>query len=99
MSIWQTEGSSDITNKVLLETFAREFIKQLNLWAERGFDYIYNQWKIRLQNLNAQIELQTSKQEYAGIAKGVTTAGDLILEREDNDLITITIDEYMGTGK
>lgn len=99
MSIRQAEGITDLTNKDLLEAFAREFIKQLNNWADRGFAYIYNQWKIRLQNIGEQIELQTSSGCHHGRIKGVDAHGNIQLETTDGDVIKITIDDYMEFDK
>ena len=98
MSIKQSEGTTDLTNKDLLEAFAREFIKQLNNWADRGFDYIYKQWKVRLQNIDTQVEIQSSKGIHCGIIKGVDAEGNIQLKTTD-DVTKITISDYMELGQ
>jgi len=95
LCIQQTEGANDVTNNVLLEAFAREFIKQLNLWDERGFEYIHRQWKFRWQDSNSSIEVQTAKQNYSGITQDVNTDGSLSISSEDSNINTVSINEYM----
>ncbi len=47
MSVREAEGNSDITTAVLLDTWARQFISEINNWDERGFDHTLTQWKTR----------------------------------------------------
>ena len=77
ISIREGEGSTDLNNKTLLESFAREFIKQINYWSDRGYQYILNQWRIRLQNISQAIDLDCSDKKISGIVKGIDESGNI----------------------
>ena len=94
MSIRESQGTTQLNNQVLLESFSREFIKQINNWSERGFDYIFDQWHIRLGRLDELIELDYPGKRYTGYVKNITPMGDLEIAIDDNHL-NLTIQNYM----
>ncbi len=98
ISIHQAEGNKTLTTQMLLESYAREFIKQINNWAERGFDYIFKQWQVRLQSDDNRVELNTRKKVYSGIVKAVTPSAELRLETDDGKVTTISLSDYMELG-
>ena len=95
ISLHQAEGNKTLTSRMLLESYSREFIKQINNWAERGFEYILKQWQVRLQNSNDQIELKTKENTYSGRLKAVNENADLQLETDDGQQINISLHDYM----
>ena len=77
ISIREVEGSTDLNNKILLESFAREFIKQINNWAQRGYKYIFDQWRIRLQHFDQVIALKQGTETITGTVKNVDGFGNI----------------------
>lgn len=77
ISIREAEGLTDLNSKLLLESFAREFIKQINFWSDRGFQYVLEQWRIRLQNTRQPIVLDCVDKTIRGIAKDIDQAGNI----------------------
>lgn len=77
ISIREAEGSTDLNNKVLLESFAREFIKQINNWSHRGYKYILDQWRIRLQNIDQGLVLQHGTETITGTVKNLDGLGNI----------------------
>ena len=73
ISIREAEGSSQLNNRLLLESFAREFIKQINNWSDRGYKYILDQWRLRLQYTNQPIEFQRGGESVRGIVNAILT--------------------------
>ena len=92
MSIAEAEGSTSLTSAALLETYSREFITQINHWAERGFDYSLRQWKGRMQ-------FDMSPREYGqtvnGVLESVTDQGEALVKSVDGILQTVAIETHM----
>ena len=98
ISIRAAEGSTDLNNKLLLEAFAREFIKQINNWSERGYEYIFDQWRIRLQNIDQSIALQLGTEQITGKLKQVDKSGSIEVSN-NNQIRKISIQSYMGLSE
>ena len=77
MSIHEAEGGTELCVNLLLETWARQFITQINEWADRGFDYILAQWKMRADIAGCGVELLLDGQHIKGQCTGVTQSGCL----------------------
>ncbi len=96
MSIHEAEGTSDLTHAELLEAYSREFIKQINNWSERGFGYIYEQWRQRLQNVDQINQLHISDELIIKINNPtINQHGDIEFQSDNSDLNDLSIQEYM----
>ena len=95
ISIREAQGTTELNNKLLLEAFSREFIKQINNWSDRGYAYIYDQWRIRLQNLDQTVVLQQGNEFITGTLKYIDEFGNIEVSN-NNQLRKISIQSYMG---
>ena len=93
MSINEAEGRTELTPEQLLETYAREFISQINNWAERGFEHILNQWKGRM-SYPGDKQYRFANKSINGILESIADNGDgCILIGEER--INVSITQYM----
>ncbi len=90
MSIHEAEGGTSLTANQLLETWARQFVIQLNDWADRGFAHILSLWKLRAEYKGLNISLTDDNQPMVGVITDVTDRGDLVVEAPDGGKLTIT---------
>lgn len=96
MSIKEAEGQTDLTVEVLLETYARQFISQINNWSDRGSNYIVNQWKIRDDGTGKQKTLYLKDKRLVGLQQQIGPKGEMILEIDDGEGRVIPISEFIN---
>lgn len=77
ISIRDAQGSTDLDNRLLLESFAREFLKQINNWSHRGYQYIQDQWRVRLQNLDQSVVLHHGMETITGTVRQLDEYGNI----------------------
>lgn len=97
ISLHQAEGETRLDTATLLETWARQFMMQINDWSERGFEHILRLWKARADVLGASVNLQIGEALICGTVKDVNDHGELIIDRSSvvDDAI-VSAQEYMG---
>lgn len=95
ISIREIEGTTDLTNKRLLESFAREFIKQINNWSQRGYQYIFDQWRVRLQDTDQTITLVEDGQTIEAKITKLDELGNIEITNAGK-VRAISIQQYMG---
>jgi len=95
ISINEVEGETALSAAVLLETYAREFISQINNWSERGFDYTLNLWKARFDQIAKPVHLRIGDESIEGKVKAIDKDGGLTVATDDSSERKIPIEEYM----
>ena len=98
ISIREIEGTTDLTNKRLLESFAREFIKQINNWSQRGYQYIFDQWRMRLQDNDQTITLVEDGQKIKATVTKHDELGNIEITN-DEKVRMISLQQYMGLSE
>ena len=98
ISIREIEGTTDLNNKRLLESFAREFIKQINNWSQRGHQYVYDQWRMRL-DLTDQTLWHTDGTQARNLTEVKLDDVGNIEVTNDGKVETIRIGKYMGLSE
>lgn len=96
ISILEAEGSTDLTANTLLESWARQFVRMINLWSDKGFDPIFSLWQIRTEVCGRQVKLQINDSWIEGVAEAVTSSGDIVVNLSDGGQSTISSRAYMN---
>ncbi|NKB76787.1 MAG: hypothetical protein GKR96_06970 [Gammaproteobacteria bacterium] len=96
MSISDAEGGTELTASQLLESYAREFISQINKWDDRGFHYILKQWKGRMNGIEKHCNFRVGMEEYAGVCASIDDDGAVCFTEESGKAQCLSIEQYMG---
>jgi len=96
MSILEAEGSSDLSAVGLLETWAKQFITQINDWAERGFSHTLSAWRVRAEFIGEQVHIERQGKVIEGQYMSVTEAGEMELQGHDGLSSLISVEDYMA---
>jgi len=96
MSIREAEGQTELSVTTLLETYARQFIKQINNWSERGMEYIVKQWKIREDGNGKERTVHLVNEELTGKQQNITLNGEIELELYDGSMKLIPLGKYIN---
>ena len=95
ISIREVEGTTDLDSMVLLETYARQFITQINQWSERGMKLMGRQWISRAEGVGEQITIRLTDQEFTGTLEKFGDDGDITVKLPDNTRRTVELAEYV----
>ena len=99
MSISEAEGGTELTSQQLLETFARQFITQINFWSERGMPALVKLWKIRAEGVGEDLSIEFPDEKVSGIVSGFCDDGDIVLTTSKGTSRTVTLAEFAETNK
>ena len=80
---------------VLLETYARQFITQINQWSERGMKLMGRQWVSRAEGVGEHITIRLTDQEFTGTLEKFGDDGDITVKLPDNTRRTVSLAEYV----
>lgn len=96
ISILEAEGSTDLTANTLLESWARQFVRMINLWSDKGFGHIFSLWQVRSEIVGKQMKLQLDGATIEGVAKEVTSSGDIVVKLSNGGQTTVSSRAYMN---
>ncbi len=72
---------SPVSGVVMLETFARNFLSQINRWAEDGFADVSKPWRQRFDlHENELIRIKVDEGEFTGTIDGIELDGSLVMQ-------------------
>ncbi len=95
MSVREAEGNSDITRELLLETWARQFITEINNWDERGFDHILAFWKTRSEKKELSNILLLDGSEISGSQTGVYEDAACMIKMDTGESVDLSLPQYL----
>ncbi|MCW8883946.1 MAG: bifunctional biotin--[acetyl-CoA-carboxylase] ligase/biotin operon repressor BirA, partial [Motiliproteus sp.] len=77
-----SDGSGAVDRNRLLAAILNELVPALERFSEQGFAPFKESWMGLDGFANRRVRLQTSSQQFQGVAKGVDSSGALLLETE-----------------
>ena len=102
ISVVEAEGQTDLVDSILLESFARQFISQINLWSEPdGFGKITRMWLMRAENVGKTAALHLQDETITGTFEGLSSEGGLLLKPGDGPQTEVELSRlvsYAGSG-
>jgi len=96
MSILEAEGSSALTAADLLQTWAKQFITEINAWAERGFSHTLAAWRVRAEFASQEATTELQGRTIKGQYKSITDQGQMVVQGADGVTSILSVKEYMG---
>lgn len=97
MSIREAEGATELDSKLLLETYARQFITQINNWSEHGIGAMVKQLRNRADGLGQEKRIRLTNEQFTGILEEIGDSGEIIVRLANNTARTITLTDYLKT--
>jgi biotin-[acetyl-CoA-carboxylase] ligase BirA-like protein len=91
ISVKEAEGETELNSQLLLETYARQFITQINNWSERGNEVILKQWRPRIEGLGLKRTIKLATGEVTGILENINADGDATLKLIDNTTCKLSL--------
>ncbi len=95
ISIKEAEGDTDLNSRLLLETYARQFITRINHWSERGMEMILQQWRARIEGIGAEKVIRLADGEIVGIMEKINKNGGVIMKLIDHSLHTVSLADFI----
>lgn len=95
MSIHEAEGDTGLDVELLLESWARQFIAQINDWSDKGFEHTMKLWRSRINVDGALVNLQLGEELVSGSVSGINMQGDLEVAVGDDRIRRVSVREYM----
>ncbi len=95
MSVREAEGNSDTTAEVLLETWSRQFIAEINNWHERGFEYILSYWKTRSERKQLENVILLDGSSVSGDQQHIYEDGACSILQESGESTDLSIPQYL----
>jgi BirA family biotin operon repressor/biotin-[acetyl-CoA-carboxylase] ligase len=95
ISVQEVEGTTELDSTVLLESYARQFITQINHWSERGIKFTGKQWISRAEGVGEQITIRLTDREITGTLEDFGENGDITITLPDNTRRTVSLAEYI----
>ena len=93
------ESGMQISRAVLLERVLAHFEKNYNIFTEKlDLSALMEAYDARLLNLNAEVRVLDPKGEYTGIARGINPAGELLVEKENGEVVPVYAGEVSVRG-
>lgn len=83
------ESGKEVNRAKLVANIFAEFEQLYELYLQKGFKEIKELWEKKAVNIGKSIVAKTLKGEIAGVAKGITDEGILLLEDENGRLYKI----------
>jgi len=95
MSVREAEGNSDTTVELMLETWSRQFIAEINNWHERGFEHILAYWKARSERKELEEVTLLDGSKISGSQQHIYDDGACSLIQESGDSIDLSLPQYL----
>ena len=91
ISIYESEGTCDLTNIDLLEGWSKQFISVINTWSEKGFPHILALWKLRAEYIKVITEDEVDRH-----ATAILDNGDLSLITLQDQKKIVSLNEWIS---
>ncbi len=88
------ETGQNIDMYEFLQQFLDEFSNYYSEFLKSGFEYICDEYVKRNCFFNKELNVQVLNDKLSGVAKGLTSSGELILQTENKDLV-LTIGDIL----
>ena len=95
-SIHDSGDCKEVTVIEVLERFTRHLLRDLNRWADDGFQPVGKAWALRARDIGETRQLDFAGSHYKGTVKGVGENGELVLECDDDQIVTVSVAEYFS---
>ena len=93
------ELGMQISRAALLERVLAHFEKNYDIFTKTlDLSALMEAYDARLLNLNAEVRILDPKGEYTGIARGINPAGELLVEKENGDVVPVYAGEVSVRG-
>ena len=93
------ESGMQISRAALLERVLAHFEKNYNIFTQSlDLSALMEAYDARLLNLNAEVRVLDPKGEYTGIARGLNPAGELLVEKENGEVVPVYAGEVSVRG-
>lgn len=93
------ESGMQISRAALLERVLAHFEKNYNIFTGKlDLSALMKAYDARLLNLNAEVRVLDPKGEYTGIARGINPAGELLVEKENGEVVPVYAGEVSVRG-
>lgn len=93
------ESGMQISRAALLERVLAHFEKNYDTFVSTlDLTLLKETYEKRLLNLNAEVKVLDPKGEYEGIARGINEIGELLIEKEDGEIVTVYAGEVSVRG-
>lgn len=93
------ETGMQISRAALLERVLAHFEKNYNIFTQSlDLSALMEAYDARLLNLNAEVRVLDPKGEYTGIARGINPAGELLVEKENGEVVPVYAGEVSVRG-
>lgn len=93
------ESGMRISRAVILERVLAHFEKNYHIFTGTlDLSMLLKSYDARLLNLNAEVRVLDPKGEYTGIARGINPAGELLVEKENGEVIPVYAGEVSVRG-
>ena len=88
------EIGQTINKNIFLDKLINKFFENYNNFLQNGFNMIKNDYIKRTCFLGKEISVKGFNNTISGLAKSINSAGELVLEKDGND-ITVTIGDIL----
>ena len=93
------ESGMQISRAALLERVLAHFEKNYNIFTKTlDLSALMEAYDSRLLNLNAEVRVLDPKGEYTGIARGINPTGELLVEKENGEVVPVYAGEVSVRG-
>ena len=89
------EVGKNIDLEFFVKTLCEEFFRNYDEFLGKGFELIADDYVKKLCVLNKPIEVQVFNRVEKGLAKEINSKGELILEKDNNEEIVLTIGDIL----
>ncbi len=93
------ETGMQISRAALLERVLAHFEKNYDIFTKTlDLSALMKAYDARLLNMNAEVRVLDPKGEYTGIARGINPAGELLVEKENGEVVPVYAGEVSVRG-
>ena len=93
------ELGMQISRAALLERVLAHFEKNYDIFTKTlDLSALMEAYDARLLNLNAEVRVLDPKGEYTGVARGINPAGELLVEKENGEVVPVYAGEVSVRG-
>jgi BirA family biotin operon repressor/biotin-[acetyl-CoA-carboxylase] ligase len=97
-SIHDSGDSKEVTPITVLEQFTRHFLRDINRWAEDGFEQVRQAWRLRARDIGQRRVLAFAEHNYEGVTRDLGEHGELLLDNGSDESPSVSIAEYFSLG-
>ena len=93
------ESGTQISRVVLSERVLSHFEKNYDIFVRTlNLTFLKEAYEKRLLNLNAEVKVLDPKGEYEGFARGINENGELLIEKEEGEIVPVYAGEVSVRG-